>query len=44
MDLRQFLGILRTRWKFVVVTFGFGALVTTGLILLLPPTYGSTAT
>ena len=44
MDLRQFLGILRARWKFVVVTVGLGALFTTGLLLAIPPTYASTAT
>ncbi len=27
MDLSQFLGVLRTRWKFVFVTLGLGALV-----------------
>lgn len=44
MDLRQFLGILRARWKFIVVTLGLGALLTTGLILSTAPTYASTAT
>lgn len=44
MDLRQFLRILRTRWKFVFVTLGIGALITALVIVLVPPTYGSTAT
>ena len=44
MDLSQFLGVLRARWKFVVVTLGFGALITALVIVLVPPTYGSTAT
>ena len=44
MDLSQFLGALRTRWKFVVVTFGLGALITALVIVLIPPQYKSTAT
>ena len=44
MDLSQFLGALRARWKFVVVTLGLGALITALVIVLVPPTYGSTAT
>ena len=44
MDLRQFLGILRARWKFVFVMLGLGTLITTGLTLTIPPTYASTAT
>ena len=44
MDLSQFLGVLRTRWKFVFVTLGLGALITALVIVLVPPTYGSTAT
>ena len=44
MDLSQFLGVLRTRWKFVLVTLGLGALITALAIVLVPPTYGSTAT
>ena len=44
MDLRQFLGILGSRWKFVIVTLGIGAVMTTGLILQTPATYASTAT
>jgi capsular polysaccharide biosynthesis protein len=43
VDLRQFLGILRVRWKFIIVTIGFGALITTLLILWLPKSYASTA-
>ena len=39
MDLRQFLGIVRARWKFVLVTLGLGALLTTGLLIYTPPTY-----
>ncbi len=44
MDLNQFLGVLRTRWKFVFVTLGLGALLTALVIVLVPPTYGSTTT
>ena len=44
MDLSQFLGVLRTRWKFIFVTFGLGALITALVIVLVPPTYKSTAT
>ena len=44
MDLSQFLGVLRTRWKFVFVTLGLGALITALVTVLVPPTYGSTAT
>ena len=44
MDLSQFLGVLRTRWKFIAVTFGLGALITALVIVLVPPTYKSTAT
>lgn len=44
MDLSQFLGVLRTRWKFVIVTLGMGALITALVTVLVPPTYGSTAT
>ncbi|MGH3458277.1 polysaccharide biosynthesis tyrosine autokinase [Aeromicrobium sp.] len=42
--MRQFLGILRARRKFVVVTLGLGALLTTGVILAIAPTYSSTST
>ncbi len=44
MDLSQFLGALRARWKFVFVTLGLGALITALVTVLVPPTYGSTAT
>ena len=44
MDLSQFLGVLRARWKFVFVTLGLGALITALVTVLVPPTYGSTAT
>ena len=44
MDLSQFLGVLRTRWKFVFVTLGMGALITALVIVMVPPTYGSTST
>jgi receptor protein-tyrosine kinase len=44
VDLSQFLGVLRTRWKFVFVTFALGALVTALVIVLVPPSYKSTAT
>ena len=43
MDLRQFLGILRARWKFIVMTIAFGAAVTTAVIVLWPKSYASTA-
>jgi receptor protein-tyrosine kinase len=38
------LDVLRTRWKFVLVTLGLGAVVTALVIILVPPTYGSNAT
>lgn len=44
MDLSQFLGVLRSRWKFVFVTLSLGALITALVVVLVPPTYGSTAT
>lgn len=42
MDLRQFLGILRARWKFSVTTFILGAVATIILVLSMSPVYGST--
>lgn len=44
MDLRQFLTILRVRWRFVVFTILAGVLLTGGLILATPLTYASRAT
>ena len=44
MDLSQFLGVLRARWKFVFVTLGLGALITALVTVMTPPTYGSTTT
>lgn len=43
MDLRQFLGILRARWRFIVLTLLLGALITVGLIFVTPKTYQSKA-
>lgn len=43
MDLRQFLGILRARWRFSVSTFLVGTVATIILVLSLPPVYGSSA-
>ncbi|MET0928239.1 MAG: polysaccharide biosynthesis tyrosine autokinase [Aeromicrobium sp.] len=43
MDLRQFLGILRARWKFSLVTFVLGAVATVILVLSMSPVYGSSA-
>ncbi|MFL6088966.1 MAG: polysaccharide biosynthesis tyrosine autokinase [Aeromicrobium sp.] len=44
MDLRQFLGILRVRWRFIALTLLLGTLVTVGLTLTTPTTYASEAT
>jgi capsular exopolysaccharide synthesis family protein len=44
VDLRQFLTILRVRWRFVVFTILTGVFLTAGLILLTPLTYASRAT
>jgi len=44
VDLRQFLTILRVRWRFVVFTILTGVFLTVGLILLTPLTYASRAT
>lgn len=44
MDLRQFLTILRVRWRFVVFTILAGVSLTALLILLTPLTYASRAT
>ncbi|MCL8253130.1 MULTISPECIES: polysaccharide biosynthesis tyrosine autokinase [Aeromicrobium] len=43
MDLRQFLGILRSRWVFSVSTFVVGAVATILLVLSMSPVYGSSA-
>ncbi len=44
MDLLQFLGILRTRWRFIIVTFLIGAVATGLYAFLTPATYASQAT
>ena len=44
MDLRQFLSILRDRWRFISVTVGIAILVTVALTLATPTTYASRAT
>ena len=44
MDLQQFVGILRTRWRFIVVTILLGALITVGVTLATPMSYASRAT
>lgn len=41
MDLRQFLGILRVRWKFTVGTVVLGTLATLLLVFNISPQYGS---
>ncbi|HJR89651.1 MAG TPA: polysaccharide biosynthesis tyrosine autokinase [Aeromicrobium sp.] len=44
MDLHQFLGILRARWRFVTLVMAVGALTTAVFIVMTPYTYASTAT
>lgn len=44
MDLRQFMGILRTRWRFIVLTLVIGTLITVGVTLATPTAYASRAT
>jgi capsular exopolysaccharide synthesis family protein len=41
VDLRQFLAILRARWKFIVGTFLVGIFLTIALLLQLSPSYSS---
>ncbi|MEV7398346.1 polysaccharide biosynthesis tyrosine autokinase [Aeromicrobium sp. NPDC092404] len=43
MDLRQFLSILRGRWKFIISTLVIGTIATVGLVLNLSPVYSSSA-
>lgn len=43
MDLRQFLGILRSRWKFIISTLVIGTIATVGLVLNMSPVYSSSA-
>lgn len=43
MDLRQFLGILRGRWKFIITTLVIGTIATIGLVLSMSPVYSSSA-
>lgn len=42
MDFQQFIGVLRARWKFVVVTLVLGSFLTVGLALSKPADYAST--
>lgn len=44
MDLRQFLSILRARWRFIMLTLVLGVALTAGLIVVTPATYESKAT
>lgn len=44
VDLRQFLGILLARWRFIAVIVGLGITATVGLVLATPQTYASQAT
>jgi receptor protein-tyrosine kinase len=44
VDLQQFVGILRSRWRFIVVTILLGALITVGVTLATPMSYASRAT
>lgn len=44
MDLRQFLSILKSRWRFVAITLVIGTLITVGVTLATPTTYASRAT
>jgi capsular exopolysaccharide synthesis family protein len=41
VDLRQFLGTLRARWKFTLSTIVLGTLATVLLVLSISPSYGS---
>jgi receptor protein-tyrosine kinase len=41
MDLRQFLSVLRARWKFSVITTVIGTIATVVLVLSITPQYGS---
>ncbi len=42
MDLQQFIGVLRARWKFIVVTLLLGTLLTAAFAMSRPATYAST--
>jgi receptor protein-tyrosine kinase len=44
VDFRQFLGTLRNRWRFIVLTLVIGTVVTIGVTLATPTTYASRAT
>lgn len=44
MDLRQFLAILRDRWRFIALTLVIGTVATVALTLATPTTYASRAT
>lgn len=44
MDLRQFLGMLRARWRFMALTLLLGTLTTIGVTVATPTTYASRAT
>jgi capsular exopolysaccharide synthesis family protein len=42
VDLRQFIGVLRTRWRFWVVVLLAGCALTVGAVASMAPVYGST--
>jgi receptor protein-tyrosine kinase len=42
MDLQQFVGVLRARWKFIVATLLLGVLLTVGFAMSRPAEYAST--
>ena len=44
MDLRQFLGMLRARWRFMALTLLLGTLTTIGVTVATPTAYASRAT
>lgn len=43
MDLRHFLGVLRSRWQFIFGTLAVGIIATIAIVLQLNPVYSSTA-
>lgn len=42
MDLQQFIGVLRARWKFIVVTLLLGTILTAAFAMSRPAVYSST--
>lgn len=44
MDLREFMGILKSRWRFIALTLVIGTLLTIAFTLATPTTYASRAT